>query len=130
MTGVTITRIGIRRAARLSCCVTLGVAVIGSLAPHMGPPESHYLDKVVHVAGYGALTLQIGLSLHRRNPVLVAGLIALLLGGGLELAQCWVPGRSGSWDDFAANALGVLAGMAATRHALTLITKRLLPSNH
>lgn len=119
----------IRKAAHLSTTITLAIAVIGSLAPHMGPPEDHQMDKLVHMAGYAALTLQIGLIIRGPHPVLLAGFIALALGGGLELAQCRVPGRSGSWGDFAGNGLGVLVGMAVARHALALIAKRLSPSN-
>jgi VanZ family protein len=118
----------IRTAARLSCIVTLAAALAGSLFPHMGPSDANSLDKLAHVAGYAALTLQIGLGIRRERPVLSAGLVALIVGGGLELAQSWVPGRSGSWGDFAANTLGVLVGMVVCHHALTIFKKRLLPS--
>lgn len=119
----------IRKAARYSSAVTMVAAVIGSLVPHMGPPEGHHADKIIHVAGYAALTLQLVLAVNRPHSALFAGVSALIVGGGLELAQCWVPGRSGSWDDFAADLIGVAAGMAVARHALGTLTKPPLPSS-
>lgn len=38
-------------------------------------------------------------------------IIVLALGGLIELAQLWIPGRSTTWNDMGGNAAGALAGL-------------------
>ena len=91
------------------------VLVYGSLEPALAPPGAFQLDKLAHLVAYGGLATLGCLPCDRarqRRPVII-GLIAL--GGLIEIAQCFVPGRVGSFADFIANGCGVLLGVALSR---------------
>lgn len=46
-----------------------------------------------------------------RRPLLRTATALLLLGGALELAQVWIPGRTADLPDLLANTLGALGGL-------------------
>lgn len=75
-----------------------------------------WFDKVVHAVEYTVLALLIyrGFGYGRSRPGGITVLIAVATGAGLaaldELYQSTVPGRYPSAIDFAADAVGVLAG--------------------
>jgi VanZ family protein len=108
-----------RRRIRLAAAATIAAAVVGSLAPHLGPPEAYHIDKIVHLGGYAVLTFLLTLAMPPRwglpAAALVAALSAILLGGILEIAQTVVPGRDGSWGDFAVDAVGSVVGLIFMR---------------
>jgi len=93
---------------------TVIAAVAGSLVPHVGPPVTLHIDKIVHSTGYAVLTMLMVWGGPRRLGLLGAALTALVLGGSLEIAQTQVPGRDGSFGDFAANAAGVGIAMVVS----------------
>jgi VanZ family protein len=91
------------------------VLVYGSLEPALAPPGMFELDKLIHLSAYGGLATLGCLPCDRTRHCapIVVGLIAL--GGLIEIAQCYVPGRVGSIADFVANGCGVLLGVALSR---------------
>jgi len=83
------------------------------------PPQPEALpdniDKVLHLLEYGILgfLLQRGIAVGLRRPQLIwciAALAGALYGLSDELHQFFVPGRTASWGDVAADVLGSLAG--------------------
>ncbi|AAS96891.1 vanZ-like family protein [Nitratidesulfovibrio vulgaris str. Hildenborough] len=95
--------------------VSIGVVVAGSLLPVPdGPPVPH-IDKVEHLIGYAWLALLPWAAFTRPVAASYASLAMVLLGGGIEVAQHFVPGRFASLADMAANALGVACGWFAGR---------------
>ncbi len=93
----------------------LGVAglTVASVLPADAMPRLDLWDKLQHVLSYAAVAALGGAGyLATRSRLFVAlGLIAL--GALLEVAQIYVPGRMGEFGDGVANAIGVVAGIAA-----------------
>ena len=88
------------------------VVVVASLVPGKDLPRLGISDKVEHITAYFSLSAWFGgLLMPRRYAWL--GLVLLLLGGGIEIAQGLMGlGRQADWHDFYADAFGVFAGLA------------------
>ena len=67
-------------------------------------------DKVGHFLAYTILTLLPGLIFRNPSDRVITALTMIVLGGALELAQRFVPGRSSEFADMIANFSGVVAG--------------------
>lgn len=67
-------------------------------------------DKVGHAAMFAVLAFACRLSWPYTPLVIPAGAL-VLLGVLTEVLQLWVPGRSGTWDDMAADCTGVVTGL-------------------
>ena len=95
----------------------VGAAVmIALLALMLGPAqeaESTGLiwDKAAHFVAFGLILWSLGV-LFRRVPRLWAAVLAVAIGGTVEIIQGFV-GRDPSWGDFLADILGVAAALAA-----------------
>lgn len=77
-------------------------------------------DKLQHVIAFFVLTL-ILLPLRPTAPIAV-GAVLIAFGGGIEVLQMFTA-RKADWDDFSADVIGVLLGLAvwwAVRRALRL----------
>jgi hypothetical protein len=87
--------------------------LVGSLWPSLPQAATGVSDKFMHFSAYAVLAfLFAGATDVRRWPHLALGL--LLFSGAIELAQEYLTeARSGEWLDFAANAAGIAAGLAA-----------------
>lgn len=84
-----------------------------ALTPH--PPRSLDTgwDKLNHTLAFAALAFCACGAARRSRWQLMAWLIALLAyGGGIELAQTLMPGRSGEWADWLGDGVGLLCGAA------------------
>lgn len=98
------------RALRLALVAGLFACLItGSLAPGLAPSAEHGFDLNVHAAVY-ALALIVTVSLVERP--FVSATVILALSGAIEIMQTFVPGRSGSWGDLAANGVGIAVALA------------------
>lgn len=90
--------------------------VVGSLMPTLAPPAIRVgilsLDKLIHFSAYGLIAFLPQVAIARSTPATWAALSMAVLGGVVEVAQDYVPGREGSLDDVLANALGVFGGIA------------------
>ncbi len=98
--------------------------VVGSLvpAPAGGGPSALPValpgaDKLVHALAYAVLTVVTAAAVSardRRTLLGVAGLV-VALGAGVELAQTFVPTRTGDAFDLLANAVGAAVGAGLWR---------------
>lgn len=103
-------------AAAVACAA---VVVAASLVPGAGPGPGTLPpggDKLLHAAGYAAvayLLARAGAAARPTAPTgvaLAATVAATALGGGVELLQSAVPGRTPSALDAAANLAGAVGG--------------------
>jgi len=96
----------------------VAAVVVASLLPAAAPPGAWGFDKIVHFAVFLILAT-VPAAVLPRIPrwlaLLWAGGFLLAVGLGIEIAQTFVPGRVGSIGDLLADAIGVLAGVAAGR---------------
>lgn len=109
-------------AARRRILVALAVAVpfaVAALLPGAGPPTTGGLpwDKLLHAAGCATIVAAGTWATRRDDPRTLLALVALvsLYGGGVELAQAFVPSRHPSLLDFAADVAGACLGALAVR---------------
>ena len=115
--------------ARLLAVVTIALAgvslfVLGAQPFAVGlflPPW----DKLAHIATFTVIGAAAGVASNARGRLMLACCVAgaLALGVMDELHQAYLPGRSASWADLAADAVGGLAG-AATLRFFQLLTDR------
>jgi VanZ family protein len=95
----------------LGVVMLLTVAVI-CLAPMAKLPVVNVSDKIEHTLAFGWIAFWFACIVVRRDLVWV-GLGVVLFGGLIELAQGYMGlGRQADMKDLAADALGVLAGIA------------------
>lgn len=95
---------------RLTALVLL-VVIIGSMVGPFQNVEaaSNIWDKAAHFVAFGLVLWSLGV-LFRRLPRTFAAVLALALGGAVELIQGTV-GRDASWGDLAADGLGILLAL-------------------
>lgn len=133
MTTSPFHRLLFGRTARRAWALLLVLLSLAIVALAMTPASQEItpdtgLDKVEHVVAFGALAWCGVLALWRRPAALswlTAGL--LLLGVGIELAQSLVPGRTASWNDIVADALGIALGLALTTVLAGALERRQTP---
>jgi VanZ family protein len=83
-----------------------------SLSPGAELPARFWnADKFFHFLGYSWLAFLPLLAFARSQTATRAALSMIALGCALELCQAFIPGRSFSIGDLAANTAGVLAGL-------------------
>ena len=100
----------LRAFALFSVIVIALVIGILSLIPSADLPPVAGSDKVKHAIAYMALAAPLAVWLGPRRWM-TAMIVAILYGVSIEIAQYLAPtGRSGSYLDAAANAIGALAG--------------------
>lgn len=92
--------------------IGVGVVVYFSLIPR--PPELaiEQGDKIQHFLAYGSLMLWFGQVMTTPPSRRLSGLLLVILGVGLEVAQSFTGYRFYSYADMAANTTGVLIGWA------------------
>lgn len=96
----------------------LGVTVVvvgASLVPLPEGGPATFPDGVFHAVGYAAVAAAVAATHPRTRHGLVAAVVAAVvvataIGGGVELLQALVPGRTPSVGDAAANTVGAVAG--------------------
>lgn len=97
----------------LGWLLVAGVSV-GSLLPGPWVPNFSLRDKFLHAATYCLLMIWFS-GLYPRNRHWLIGLLLLVLGFGLDLAQSLSSTRSFDLKDVAANAGGILVGLVLAR---------------
>ena len=108
--------------------VYAGLLVYASLTPTSAPTGSstmvvlrRWLFNLLHVPAYAVLTILLAWAIGTpgrttRVTLLLAGALALAVGGGTEILQQYVDGRYATWLDAGLNAVGCAIGLwAATR---------------
>lgn len=81
--------------------------VPGTMRPHTG--ASGHFEHFIAYAGTGFLFAPGA----ARRDSLLAGLGLTLLSGAVEIAQLWIPGRTGEFGGFFYSSLGAWIGLAA-----------------
>ncbi|GAB2477192.1 hypothetical protein GCM10027030_09400 [Luteococcus sediminum] len=103
----------VRRSWLVGGLLVLAVQLWGLYTP--SPPDAGGLpvsDKLVHFLLFLGVTLSFALALGRRMVVALANLAHGVVS---EVVQWrFVPGRSGDWQDFVADALGVGVAVVLT----------------
>jgi VanZ family protein len=92
--------------------ISICIVIYYSLIPHVEFPVNFWnADKLYHCAAYGWLAVLPIMGFPLRRFALPAALSMILLGVLLEIGQYYIPGRSFSLLDIAANSLGVILGI-------------------
>lgn len=99
--------------------------IVTSLLPNTYPPTEHNMDKVLHFGAYGFMAFLPALVIGSRRNLVWVAVFLLGVGAATEIGQYFVPERSCSWGDFAANTLGVVVGSFAGSFIRQFIGKRL-----
>jgi len=99
---------------RLAFALYVLLVVSVSLVPGSGLSFWH-LDKIGHFLAYSGMAILAFLTFNTTTARLLALVLAIGLGAGLEWGQSWVPGRDMSLADGIANTLGVLSGACVFR---------------
>jgi len=110
-----------RRQWQMLLFVLIGVVFYLAVTP--APPKTIDLgwDKLNHLVAFAALTFAGRLGFPGERRVVWAVLLGMLaLGGLIEIAQYFVPGRSCEWLDLGADALGIVCGGASAQLAQAL----------
>lgn len=119
----------IRIAATLALAMSAAVLYVGGAQPVAVGLFPAPWDKLAHLLTFAVVGMAAGLAGGmrgwRRVMCCVAG--ALLVGGMDELHQMFLPGRSASWADLAADAAGGLLGAAMLVVLDRLSGRRLTP---
>lgn len=102
----------IQRLFRASFFLGVIAICVASLVPVEELPSIEIWDKLEHALAYGAVAA-LGAAgwAGRRRAWLMLGFGLAALGGMLEIAQSFVPGRMTDAGDALANVVGVVAGI-------------------
>jgi VanZ family protein len=92
---------------------------ICSLLPNLPTPEKYNLDKFMHGAAYAGLIFLAYCFVKNRKIFISLFICVVALGGIIEIIQTFIPTRSGTIGDFAADLIGAFFG--------ALIAKKLKP---
>jgi len=90
------------------------LVVTVSLVPASSLPDVDYSDKLSHAAIYGVLAVWF-CGVYRRPAAPLVALVLFLVGAAVEGMQSLTESRSPEIADLAANAAGILIGMALSR---------------
>jgi len=104
----------IRIAATLALAMSAAVLYVGGAQPVAVGLFPAPWDKLVHLLTFAVVGMAAGLAGGMRGWRMAICCLAgaLLVGGMDELHQMFLPGRSASWADLAADAAGGLLGAA------------------
>lgn len=92
-------------------CALVTVVVLSLLPGPMLPSVVNFWDKAQHALGFLGLTWLACLA-YPKKPLYQIGVVLLLLGGAIELAQ-WATGwRQGDWLDLLADGVGISTALA------------------
>ena len=105
----------IRNVARTLFFVGVIAVAWLSLAPQDAVPEIDLWDKLQHFVAYAVLAFCGGFAFSPGRSELAVSILLVAYGCILELAQVYIPGRSGTIEDALADGLGVMIGMAIVR---------------
>lgn len=82
--------------------------IVLSLIPLPSTGTAMYTDKIIHFLMYGIMGFLAYISVPSKSGRKYLLVFIVLLGAALELIQIFIPGRSASYIDLAANTAGVV----------------------
>jgi hypothetical protein len=92
--------------------ISICIVIRYSLIPRVEFPIDFWnADKLYHCTAYGWLAVLPMIGFANRRLALSAALSMIILGVLLEIGQYYIPGRTFSLLDIAANSLGVMLGI-------------------
>lgn len=105
----------VRILAALTVAMSAAVLYVGGAQPVAVGLFPAPWDKLAHLLTFAVVGMAAGLACSMRGWRMALCCLAgaLLVGGMDELHQIFLPGRSASWGDLAADAAGGLLGAAA-----------------
>lgn len=95
------------------------MVLLGSVLPAFAPPDQYNIDKIIHGSAYAFLMFLACFYTENKKARLAFFMFLILLGGGIEIAQTYIPPRSGTIGDFAADFIGTIVGVLA----MVIVTK-------
>jgi VanZ family protein len=100
----------------LWCVWALAVALtpVAGLMPQLSPPGEYEADKFIHIGVFFCLGLPPALMMKQGAARWSALLLVALMGLGVEIAQNFVHGRTGSLSDLMADLVGVAMAIVLT----------------
>ena len=113
-----------KRGMFLLWCLGWLIILILCLEPQPEMPLD-LSDKSWHFLGYLVMCAGIASFCHDRRGILLWTSFAVLMGGLVEIAQYFVPGRDAEWLDFVADSTGAALGAGLTLLWLRLVVDRL-----
>lgn len=102
----------------------LVLIAVGSLMPVHGVPSFQHMDKCIHFAGYAFMAFIPAYFSGKWRIILKTGVILLLAGVAIEIAQYFVPSRDMSFYDFLANIAGICFGAISGRFIGRIFARR------
>lgn len=99
-----------RRLAALILAVAIPVVFVAALVPRLAPPGQFGFDKFLHAVTFVVLAGLVVIAGDRPRTVWVGQIGLVLFGATIEIAQSFVPGRSGSLLDWVGDSVGILVG--------------------
>ena len=109
---------------RLSAWLLAAAVAFATLGPPNYRPHSHLGQDGEHALAFILVGLAFGLAY--RSQRLLATAIAVILIGGLEVAQFWAPGRHARLEDFAVDAAAACIGFGLSA-ALDWLARQMRP---
>ena len=98
------------KAWTLTWLVMLTAFITLSLMPRISLPNSYNLDKIAHFSGCLVLATTSFYLLKLKKRVVIAIILLAIISIVTELIQIYVPGRTASYADAAANFSGIVVG--------------------
>jgi peptidoglycan/LPS O-acetylase OafA/YrhL len=98
------------RCARFGAVLSLTITVIGVLLPGYDLPKHLPPDYLLHGFGFGAPALFAAFAARNRRNVSAWAVAIAVIALASELAQYFVPDRTVSAHDLAANVIGIAIG--------------------
>ena len=89
--------------------------VILSLLPAFATTQHHHFDKFLHAGAFFGLTASILFFIKRLSLNIWIAAFMTFIGAMIELMQHYVPGRSGTLGDMAADMVGILLAFFIAR---------------
>ena len=99
------------------------VIIILSLVPAQARPHSGASGGFEHLLAYLSAGILLGFGYPDRKARIKLGVLLIVLAGGLEILQLWVPGRHSELAGFLGSFSGATLGMAAA----AMVTSRRSP---
>jgi len=84
--------------------------IAGSILPVKASSNVSHMDKIIHFTAYASMALIPAFFAYNNSFIVKSAIALLIIGGLIEIAQYYVPGRGAEYLDMLANSCGVITG--------------------